>query len=323
MGGEGVFSAHSRARGCTRQSHTQAQAVAEAAVETTAPRRAAYFTMHLQDLRASQFERHMPEGFVSAGIASKPLQSTSDVGSKLHAELKAPKAHRTSTTEVAAVSAPVRSTPVWKERSLPQVSFTGRSGVSSVPHGVLSSTSWAQSLYSLQVSPICATDGDGVSVRVGDALLSIGSWACTQERGQGRGGGGGGGGTHRSEARVVVLQVEVARSQCKVRLAINRCLTGRAFRLRAGVPSFARFQLGFQRNGRCLCPARRVHDTSSRECISIASGASATRIRPSASPEATGVPPTITDARRALPAPAVVVIGAALSLALRIDKGEG
>mmetsp|Transcript_57109 Transcript_57109/g.137304 ORF Transcript_57109/g.137304 Transcript_57109/m.137304 type:complete len:276 (+) Transcript_57109:101-928(+) len=120
---------------------------------------------------------------------------------------------------------------------------------------------------------------------------------------------------NRSEARVVVLQVEVARSQCKVRLAINRCLTGRAFRLRAGVPSFARFQLGFQRNGRCLCPARRVHDTSSRECISIASGASATRIRPSASPEATGVPPTITDARRALPAPAVVVIGAALSLA--------
>ena len=86
---------------------------------------------------------------------------------------------------VAAVSAPVRSTPVWKERSLPQVSFTGRSGVSSVPHGVLSSTSWAQSLYSVQVSPICATDGDGVSVRVGDALLSIGSWACTQERGQG------------------------------------------------------------------------------------------------------------------------------------------
>ena len=317
MGGEGVFSAHSRARGCTRQSHTQAQAVAEAAVETTAPRRAAYFTMHLQDLRASQFERHMPEGFVSAGIASKPLQSTSDVGSKLHAELKAPKAHRTSTTEVAAVSAPVRSTPVWKERSLPQVSFTGRSGVSSVPHGVLSSTSWAQSLYSLQVSPICATDGDGVGVRAGDALLSTGSWACTQER------GGGWGGAHRSEARVVVLQVEVARSQCKVRLAINRCLTGRAFRLRAGVPSFARFQLGFQRNGRCLCPARRVHDTSSRECISIASGASATRIRPSASPEATGVPPTITDARRALPAPAVVVIGAALSLALRIDKGEG
>lgn len=315
MGGEGVFSAHSRARGCTRQSHTQAQAVAEAAVETTAPRRAAYFTMHLQDLRASQFERHMPEGFVSAGIASKPLQSTSDVGSKLHAELKAPKAHRTSTTEVAAVSAPVRSTPVWKERSLPQVSFTGRSGVSSVPHGVLSSTSWAQSLYSLQVSPICATDGDGVGARAGDALLSIGFLGMHA--------GEGGGGTHRSEARVVVLQVEVARSQCKVRLAINRCLTGRAFRLRAGVPSFARFQLGFQRNGRCLCPARRVHDTSSRECISIASGASATRIRPSASPEATGVPPTITDARRALPAPAVVVIGAALSLALRIDKGEG
>ena len=139
--------------------------VAEAAIDD--PTHGGYFTLHLHALKASQFVRHIPEGFVSAGIASKPLQSTSEAGSKLHAELKSPKAHRTSTIVVRAVSSGVLRTPACASRSLPQVSCTGCIGVSSVPHGVLSSTTWAQSLNSLHVSPTCATDGYGVGVRAG------------------------------------------------------------------------------------------------------------------------------------------------------------
>jgi hypothetical protein len=149
--------------------------------------------------------------------------------------------------------------------------------------------------------------------------------------------GGGGGGGHRSKARVAVLHVDVAFSQCRVHVSrkfigtnngqhlhtISRRLTGRAFGRWAGVPNFACFQLRYQRVGRCLCPARRVHDTSSCDWISIALCASPSRIRPNAEPKATLVKPTVAEARRALSASAVVVIGAALSLALHVDNARG